>query len=96
MELQKNQNSTTSDLIGGELFKLNLLVVYPYSDETIDYMAKTLLRIMPDVSLQSLTFLMDKYLTGLRSFKKENGFAQIVKDLNAISSSYVPTERDKW
>ena len=96
MELQKNQNLTTSDRIGAELFKLNLLVVYPYSDETIDYMAKTLLRIMPDVKLESLAMLMDKYLTGVKGFNKENGFAQIVKDLNAISSSYIPTERDKW
>lgn len=96
MELQKNQNLINSDLIGVELYKLNLLVSYPYSDETIDYMAKTLLRIMPEVNLESLSKLMDKYLMGVRSFSKENGFAQIVKDLKVIMSAYAPTEKDKW
>lgn len=95
MELQKNQNSIKVELVGCELFKLNLLVNYPYSDELIEFMAKTLIDMMPSLNIDTLKELMDKYLRGVRKYNKENGITQIYKDLTALELHHANID-NKW
>lgn len=88
MEIQKTQNSITYNEVASELFKLNLIVSYPYSDEILEGMAKTIIRLHPDVKIEHITELMDSYLIGQRVFEKENGLPKIISSLKSISISY--------
>jgi hypothetical protein len=67
--------------IGKEIFKLNLIISYPYSDELIGGMAKTLIRLLPDVTSKELSELIDDYFLGKRIFKKENSVSILINDL---------------
>lgn len=88
MEIQKTQNSITYNEVASELFKLNLIVSYPYSDEILEGMAKTIIRLHPEVKIEHITELMDSYLIGQRVFEKENGLPKIISSLKSISIGY--------
>jgi hypothetical protein len=87
MEIQKVQNSISYEAVASELFKLNLIVSYPYTDELLEAMAKTIIRLMPDVEIKMISDLMDAYLFGCRTYDKEHGISKIITALNSIKSS---------
>ena len=95
MEVQKSQGSITYEMVGWELYKLNLVVSYPYSDDLIEYMAKTILRVMPEVKLEILKELTDNYIMGVRKFNKDDGVSQIFRDIKTLESIKSHSD-NKW
>lgn len=81
VQQKENQNLTQSDLIAQELFKLNLIIEYPYSDEILEGMAKTLIRLLPDIQKDELSELMDKYLLNKLPFHKEGAIGKMITSL---------------
>lgn len=80
--LNLHQNSDDSiNKIGKEIYKLNLIISYPYSDELIEDLAKTLIRLLPDLTPEELSELIDDYFLGKRIFKKENSVSILINDL---------------
>ena len=81
-KLSIHQNLTDLEVkIGKEIFKLNLIINYPYSDDLIEGMSKTVIRLLPDVNPQELSELIDDYFLGKRIFKKENSVSILINDL---------------
>ena len=82
MEIQKtNQNLPEQEKvinIGREIYKLNTIVSYPYSDELIELMAKNILRLMPEIKIYSLSAVIDKFITGTKIYNKDGGLSQII------------------
>ena len=87
MEVQESQGSITYEMVGWELYKLNLVVSYPYSDDLIEYMAKTILRVMPEVKLEILKELTDNYIMGVRKFNKDDGVSQTLESIKSHSDN---------
>ena len=86
--MTKNHNLTPRiiedsiiQIVGKELFKLNLVVSYPYSDELIEFMAKTILKLDEHLDVIELSEIIDDILTGKIRYTKENGVTIILKTL---------------
>lgn len=60
------------------LWKINLCIAYPLSDAMIEAWAKHLLRLCPDVNLNELNDIMDRYITGEVEYIPNKGLSNII------------------
>jgi hypothetical protein len=98
----KNQNLTPRiiedniiQIVGKELFKLNLVVSYPYSDELIEFMAKTILKLDEQLDVIELSEIIDDVLMGKIKYTKEHGVTIILKNLEQ-RRNFKNTIENKW
>jgi hypothetical protein len=100
--IKQNQNLTTSkqaNEIACELFKLNLLVSYPYSDSILEAMALTLLRLIPDVKTKELETIMDYFLQGEIDYKNDKGLQNVIvaiKNLRRKQEILGSVKNNQW
>lgn len=80
MEIQASTPDRFNDICKA-LWKVNLLIAYPLSDAMIEVWGKHLIRLCPDVKVDELDKIMDKFISGEIEYVANKGLANIVKIL---------------
>lgn len=66
------------------LWHLNQVVAYPMTDLQIEDWARSILELRPDVDLNAVKFLIDKFKTGEREYDSKKGIQNIFVGLKYI------------
>lgn len=60
------------------LWKVNLIVAYPLTDVMIESWANHLLRLRPQVTIEQLDKILDKFITGEYEYVTNKGLSNII------------------
>lgn len=86
MELKKanTQVRTVSEIeqFCKVLWKFNLIIAYPLTDSMLESWINNLLRLQPEITIEQLDEVMDKFITGEVEFFPNKGLTNIFLALN--------------
>lgn len=84
LPLELNNLDSFDLALGKQIYRLNQLINFPYSDEIIESIVKSLKKLVPNITEQELEIVIDNYFLGKSIYKKENGVTKIIKDIETL------------